>query len=533
MIFQFARDIYFRSDIYNRMLRRHGTAHIQALTTDPVPGDPARGAEILSGDMILAARRRRLGAHPFATALKSRRALAELYGFAWLRDLAALSAPGAREAAQALVHDWLRHCDRWDPETWSPGVAGTRLLAWINYIEFVTNGSGGGLRADMAQSAAAQLRHLAGVARSDGTPLKDGEAGFAAGAALVAGAVAVPGREPLLDTGLACLEAAVRRDILADGAHRSRSPETACRALARLIEAHRALQAGRRPPPEFLVDALGRLGPAVKALTLGDGALTAFNGGVNGAAHTVSAVLGAAGVRGAAPASLPDGGYERLHAGTTTVIADTGGRDGAAGGGGHAGALSFEMSAGRHRLVVNCGAHPDETTEWARVLRSTAAHSTLSVNDTDALPADAPRRADVGMAVRRNERGGSSLVQMGHEGYRRAFGIVYNRDLYLSGAGDDFRGKDALVGGAGAFTLRFHLHPDVGASMLEGGDAVLLKLPGGTGWRFRCAGATPELEESVYLGDPAEPRRCRQIVLRGDHHGRETAVRWSFLREGT
>ena len=68
--------------------------------------------------------------------------------------------------------------------------------------------------------------------------------------------------------------------------------------------------------------------------------------------------------------------------------------------------------------------------------------------------------------------------------------------------------------------------------MLEGGDAVLLKLPGGKGWRFRCSGARPELEESVYLGDPARPRRCGQIVLRGEHRGRETAVRWSFLREG-
>lgn len=528
MVFQFARDVFYRSDIYNRMLRRHGISQIHALATDPLPGDPVQGAGILGGDMMLAARKRALGSHPFAADLKSRRAVADLYGFSWLRDLAALSAPGARETAQALIRDWLRHHDRWDAVTWAPDVTGARILAWLNYIDFVTEGADGSLRGEMATATAAQLRHLAGANRSGSASTGGGESPFTAGAALVAGAVALPGLDPLLDTGLEHLRAAVARDILADGGHRTRAPETALRTLARLVAAVRALKAGRRPVPDFLSEALARLAPAVKATVLGDGGLAAFNGGGNGTAPAVTAILAAAGMRGPAPTSLPDWGFERLHAGTTTVVADTGGPGGA-----HAGALSFEMSAGRHRLVVNCGAHPDETTEWARVLRSTAAHSTLAVNDTDALPTDGPRTAEVGRAVRRNEREGSSLVQSAHDGYRKAFGIVHNRDLYLSGAGDDFRGKDSLVGGTGAFTLRFHLHPETGASMLEGGNAVLLKLPGGKGWRFRCSGARPTLEESVYLGDPTHPRRCGQIVLRGEHRGRDTAVRWSFLREGT
>ena len=528
MVFQFARDVFYRSDIYNRMLRRHGVSQIHAITTDPLPGDPVRGAGILNGEMVLAARKRALGPYPFAADLKSRRALADLYGFSWLRDLAALSAPDARAAAQGLIRDWLRHHDRWDAVTWAPDVAGARVLAWLNYVDFATEAADGGLRTEMAAATAAQLRHLAGASRSGNESSGTDESPFTAGAALVAGAVGLPGLDGLLDTGLERLRGAVARDILADGGHRARAPETALRALTRLVAAVRALKAGRRPVPDFLSDALARLAPAVKATVLGDGGLAAFNRGGTATAPEVTAVLNAAGLRGAAPASLPDWGFERLHAGTTTVVADTGGY-----GGIHAGALSFEMSAGRHRLVVNCGAHPDETTEWARVLRSSAAHSTLAVNDTDALPTDGRGPVDVGRAVRRNEREGSSLVQSAHDGYRRAFAIVHNRDLYLSGAGDDFRGKDTLVGGTGAFTLRFHLHPETGASMLEGGNAVLLKLPGGKGWRFRCSGARPALEESVYLGDPTHPRRCGQIVLRGEHRGRDTAVRWSFLREGT
>ncbi len=540
MIFQFARDAYYRTNIYNRMLRRHGPAQIYGLATDPIPGDPARGAGMLDGAMVLAARRRMLGDHIFENDLRSTAALTDLYGFSWLRDLSALSAPAASAWAAARIGDWLRHGDRWDALTWSPGVTGARLLAWFNYIDFVTTAGDSPLRADMAASAAAQLRHLANTVRAGKRqgrrPTRmPGDDGVTAGTALIAGSVAVSDMAPCLAAGLKCLEDALSHDLFSDGGHRSRSPETALRILARLTEVRLALQVARQPPPEFLADAMARLTSAVKATFLGDGTTAQFGGGTAVPSPVVSAILGAVGGRRGATPSLPDWGFERLHGGGTTVVADTGGPLAGLSGGNHAGALSFEMSAGRHRLVVNCGAHPDETTEWADVLGATAAHSTLSVNDTDALPSRVRGKAGreaVGMAVRRNEREGSTLVQMGHEGYRRSFGIIHNRDLYLSSAGDDFRGKDTLVGGAGAFTLRFHLHPDVGVSALSGGDAVLLKLPGGKGWRFRCDGARPAIEDSVYLGDPAAPRRTRQIVLRGDHRSGETVVRWSFLREG-
>ena len=156
MIFQFARDAYYRTNIYNRMLRRHGPAQIYGLATDPIPGDPARGAGMLDGAMVLAARRRMLGDHIFENDLRSTAALTDLYGFSWLRDLSALSAPAASAWAAARIGDWLRHGDRWDALTWSPGVTGARLLAWFNYIDFVTTAGDSPLRADMAASAAAQ-----------------------------------------------------------------------------------------------------------------------------------------------------------------------------------------------------------------------------------------------------------------------------------------------------------------------------------------------------------------------------------------
>ena len=48
----------------------------------------------------------------------------------------------------------------------------------------------------------------------------------------------------------------------------------------------------------------------------------------------------------------------------------------------HAGCLSFELSARQQRIVVNCGLPATSRETWRQVARATAAHSTVTFNDT-------------------------------------------------------------------------------------------------------------------------------------------------------
>ena len=63
------------------------------------------------------------------------------------------------------------------------------------------------------------------------------------------------------------------------------------------------------------------------------------------------------------------------------------------------------------------------------------------------------------------------------------------------------------------------------------GDAVLLRLPKGEGWRLRAQDAAVRLEESVYLGGPGEPRRSLQVVMTGSLRAPRTTVKWGLRRE--
>ncbi len=48
----------------------------------------------------------------------------------------------------------------------------------------------------------------------------------------------------------------------------------------------------------------------------------------------------------------------------------------------HAGCLSLELSWQHHRIVVNCGLPATNRESWRHLARATAAHSTVTFNDT-------------------------------------------------------------------------------------------------------------------------------------------------------
>ena len=244
-------------------------------------------------------------------------------------------------------------------------------------------------------------------------------------------------------------------------------------------------------------------------------------------------MLTQAGRGGRGPSSLTEGGFQRLQAGRSVLLVDCGappppGVDRNA----HAGTLSMELSIGRDRLIVNCGAFPAGPPEWRDASRATAAHSTLVIADVSSseLKPDGLGRRPAVVEAQRQEANGAHWLEASHDGWKQLFGAVHRRRLYMAESGEDIRGEDAVEAATPqAFTVRFHLHPDVTASVQQDGEAVLLRLRGG-GWRLRADGARITLEESIYLGG-LEPRRSEQVVLTGYADGPQQ-VKWAISKVG-
>ncbi|MDE2199580.1 MAG: heparinase II/III family protein [Rhodospirillales bacterium] len=496
---------------------------------DPWPGDPGRGANLLKGELELGGSHVALRPGAFADPAGPPLLRAAAHGFTWLRDLRALGTDAARMRARALVAEWIA-TPHPDPLAGRPDVAGARIAAWLGHYDFFAASADDAFRQRLMGRLVADARGL-----SAGLPTEELDArAITALKGLIAAAVALPDHTGLLSRGLRVLPQEIARQVLGDGCHCERSPAQHLAVLADLTEIRALLQAAQVVPPIALGPAIERLAPALRVLRHADGGLALFNGTKEGSPALTDLVLTQAGRAVRAPPALKEGGFHRLQAGRSMLIMDCGvpaapRLDRFA----HAGTLSFELSIGRDRMIVNCGAGPAGSAEWRDASRATAAHSTLVVADTNSSelrPGGLGRRPEQ-VEVQRQEANGAHWLDASHDGYRRPFGAIHRRRLYMAESGEDIRGEDSVEAATPQpYAVRFHLHPEVDASLQQDGEAVLLRLPAGGGWRLRADGARIGLEESIYLGG-SEPRRSEQVVLTGYQDGPQH-VKWAITKVG-
>ena len=478
---------------------------------DPWPGDADRGARLLKGELVGFGATRPLAPGHWAETDGDPLLRALAHGFTWLRDLRALGTDAARSRARALVADWIA-TPGLERLAHRPDVAGARITAWLGHYDFFAASADDAFRSRMMGRLVADARTL-----SASLPAEELDArALTALKGLIAAAVALPDHAAFLSRALRFLPQEIARQVLPDGCHVERSPAAQLAALQDLVEIRALLQAAQAQPPVVLSSAIERMAPALRALCHGDGALALFNGAKEDDATLIGLVLGQAGRVGRAPAGLTEGGFHRLQAGRSVVIVDCGappppGIDRLA----HAGTLSMEVSIGRDRMIVNCGATLAAGAEWRDATRATAAHSTLVVADTNSseLKPSGIGRHPGTVDVQRQEANGAHWLEASHDGYAATFGALHRRRLYLAESGEDIRGEDAVEAATPQpYAVRFHLHPAVIATLQPDNETVLLRLPGGTSWRLRAEGAQVSLEESVYLGGPT-PRESQQVVL--------------------
>ena len=465
----------------------------------------------------------------------------QLAGFGWLRHLRAADAPGGRQRARVLVDDFLAAQGR--PSlgvAWEPRVAARRMLAWLSQSPVILEGADRTFYNRFMQALATHRvvldRQLNGGLVGDDRLL--------VALALAEFGLCVQGAGPLQKRGTDALAAEIAIQVLPDGGHISRNPQMLIDLLLDLLPLRQAYAARSIQAPSQVQNAIDRMMPMLRLFRHGDGTLALFNGMGLTAPELVATILAYDDVRAQALSNARYGGYQRLEAGRAIVIIDSGAAPPTAfSTRANAGCLSFEFSVGPQRLIVNCGA-PEVSRANARdAARTTAAHSTLIVDDTSScrfagkaglqrLLGDQILAGPTAVTAERSRReGGDEAVALSHDGYLARFGLIHHRTLILRADGTRLDGHDELEDaskrGTGAFpsTLRFHLHPAIKARGLEAG-AIRLDLPDGSTWLFE-ADAPAIVEPSILFAAPGGPRATTQIRVATDPATR-TDVSWHF-----
>ena len=509
-------------------------------------GDPAFARQAYRGEFMLKAGTLNAGAQsPFHVEISSPTLASELASFTWLRHLNAANNEIARAHARKLIGDWLKLGKSNQQHAWQPHIISQRLMAWLTAAPFFLQNASESFTDGFMKSAAAQLRFLAFAAHRTSNPSHRLEALTG----LAVSSLCLDEDTRLLSKTIMRLEAEIDRQILADGGHISRSPAILLNVLEGFILLREMFNAREFVIPKSLLSAIDRMLPMLRFFQLGDHGLAYFHGTNEYLADEVRYILNQNPNIGQPLGHARHSGYHRLQLGKTTLVVDTGlpvlrsGHKNT-----HASCLAFEMSHDRNRIIVNCGAAADPSSSWYEAARSTAAHSTLTVEETDQNLAhstswwqnwlNAPQQ-HAQILSRRTKTVDHILIEAEHDGYLASFGMRHQRKLYLSAQGEDLRGEDLIrrinegmftnTSNRQSFAVRFHVHPDVKVTRAQNTQSILLLLPDRTGWTFTVAGAELDLAESVYLTGHKSPRRNQQIVLTGTVK-KQTRIKWAFKR---
>ncbi|GGJ34725.1 heparinase [Sphingopyxis bauzanensis] len=535
----------WRTPLHAFRLKGRFPLKLLGVPADPVPGDTRAGTAIRAGHFLHRGLKLPLGELDFAALTVAPTFADYLHSFAWLRDLAATGtrADGA-PIAEAVVRHWLgTHGETVSEPAWKADNTAWRILFWAAHAPLILSSSDLVYRSAVLNHLARAARHLDRVA--DKT--RPGTGQMVAWVGIVAASLLMPGGEPRQIFGEAGLRKVLETSFYADGGNISRSPQAQLDAVMALSMLAKVYEMRRMEVPPFVQEVLARAVPALLGLLHSDGGMGSWQGsGATSAAH-VQAIVSASGVRTRPLKQARDWGYQRLVANKVVLLADAApppiARVTEAG---CASTLAFELSDGDERIVVNCGgaALTGATipADLARGLRTTAAHSTLILADTNSTAILANGSLGKGVTeveLDRRETPQGSRVEMSHDGYARRHGLIHRRLLILSPNGRELRGEDMLLPaprtrrkGDKGFALRFHLGRNISASLTADKLGALLRINGGPLWQFRTSEGALDVEQSLWVDGEGRPHPTEQLVVTGTAPAGGASIGWIFKHIG-
>jgi uncharacterized heparinase superfamily protein len=515
--------------------------------------DPSFATELYNGHFGLAGKLAEVDTEsPFEIDPPSEGWARELYGFGWLRHLRAAGSELSREQAKALVNDFITLRRSLHGLAWQPEIVGRRVISWLSNSVLVLDTGEPQAYETFLRALTSQLRYLSASYRD----APDGVPRLVSLMALVYAGLCIAEQQAVVDRYTRPLCKELERQILPDGGHISRNPEALVELLLDLLPLRQCFVARDRPPPKELTDAIERIMPMLRFFRTCDGTLTRFNGVGPTPTDALATVLAYDDVKGAPVRSATSSGYVRLECGPTLFICDIGPTPAPSlSMTAHAGFLSFEMSSGDSPMIVNCGSPSVDHDEWRPFARSTAAHSTLTFEDSSSAefpvggtngsqPAldsqlTGPANAQAALA----DQGDNLRIKGSHDGYMERFGVSHARQILIAPNGLLISSEDKVSAPkgltspegliAGDYAIRFHLHPSVRAELAPDGRSVELTLRNGEMWRISSNAPETTIEESVFLADERGPLPTSQVVL-GGVMGEATEVRivWNIERKG-
>ena len=211
-----------------------------------------------------------------------------------------------------------------------------------------------------------------------------------------------------------------------------------------------------------------------------------------------------------------------------------------------AGCLSFELIGNKQKIICNSGYGKYLSPKLTSLSRSTAAHSTLYINDTSSCIFQKNESI--------NKIYGNSLLEKhkiinknytedkdfyfitaSHNGYEKKFGYIHSRLVKISKKEDKIFGQDELkktknYSKSLIYFIRFHIYPNTKIVKTKAGNSILISLSDGEGWSLGCKTNNFEIEKNIFLGNKNKIINNESVSISGSINEETILIEWKIER---
>ena len=473
------------------------------------------------------------------TSIKDRQKFENLHGFLWLTKL---NRKNSKIITKDIIKSWINNFFNYDPNTWEMEITARRIIAWSSNTDITLVDADYSYREKFFLSLIKQSNFLLqNLNRLFYEPSK-----IICCAAIILSGMIFKENELNYKTGIRELEKVIKNYFDESGFPKSRNPEEVFICIKYLILIREWLKEAQKPIPDFLNEIIRKCGNCYTFLSCSNKQFPLFNGSTEinhkdydiflktlkykfvNQKHEIADLIKIKKKKFEFfidCGNPPPNNFAKYY---------------------QAGCLSFELISTKQKVICNSGYGKYLSSKLSSLSRSTAAHSTLYINNTSSCIFLKNKFV--------NKVYGNSLVQRhkiisknyaedkdfysitaSHNGYEKKFGYIHTRSIKILKKEDKIFGHDELkktkkYSNLLNYFVRFHVYPNTKIVKTKAGNSILISLSSGEGWLLQSKTNNFEIEKSLFFGNKNKITSNDSVSISGNTSDEIISIKWEIER---
>jgi uncharacterized heparinase superfamily protein len=469
--------------------------------------------------------------------IEDKRKFENLHNFLWLSKLDRKS---SKAITQNIINSWINKFFNYEPNTWKMDIIAKRIISWASNTDLTLEDSGEDYKKRIFLSIVKQSNFILRNLNS----LDYGPDKIICCAAIILSGIIFKENDINYKIGIKELDKVIKNNFDLNGFPKSRNTEEVFICMQYLILIREWFKESQKPVPDFLDNIISKCGDCYALLTCSNKQFPLFNGATeinhkdydlflkslkykfNNISHEVSDFIKIKKKKfeffidcGNAPPNNFTKYYQ-------------------------AGCLSFELISNKQKVICNSGYGKYFSPKLAILSRSTAAHSTLYINDTSSCEFEKNQSINIvygNTLVERHKVISKSYkedtnfyyISASHNGYEKKFGYIHKRHIKISKKEDKIFGEDELIKNKNhsdslIYFIRFHVYPNTKIVKTKAGNSVLISLPNKEGWLMKSQTNNFEIEKNIFLGNKSKIINNESIAMSGYMDDKSIVLKWEI-----